>query len=235
MLRCIIVEDDLIAQKSLERFCAKHKQVQLEGIFENAAAALRFFEQRQDPIDLIFLDVEMPGMSGLEFLDRLPLLPLIIFTTSNTSYAFDAFQYNALDFLKKPISMPRFDQAIAKAIDAAQKSGIRSHSPVSKSNEIYVRGDGCYIRISCDEILYFENVGDYVKVKTHTGQYVLYGSLKSVDEKLDDPRFLKVHRSFIINLNKIKNIDEHSLVIESTVIPISRAHRPELMSRLKVI
>jgi DNA-binding LytR/AlgR family response regulator len=234
MLRCIIVDDDLISRESLERLCSKHTELSVGGVFDNARSALAFLEQEQPAVELIFLDVEMPGMSGLEFLDQLPFLARVIFTTSHSSYAFDAFEYSAVDFLKKPISMPRFEQAVAKALELSDKADTEPPVHPLSANEIYVRDEGCYVRISCDEILYFENVGDYVKVKTGTKQYVIHGSLKSVDEKLNDPRFLKVHRSFIINLGKIKNFDDNSVVIESSVIPVSRAHKSELMRRIKV-
>ena len=105
----------------------------------------------------------------------------------------------------------------------------------SESNEIYVREDGRYIRVPCEEILFFENVGDYVRVKTLRNQHIIHGTLKSIDEKLNDSRFLKVHRSYIINLSKIKDIEENSLVIDKTVIPISRANKGELLGRLKIL
>jgi len=235
MLRCIIVDDELMARRGLERLCSKQEELELAGVFENAPDALAFLEQEQDAVDLIFLDMEMPGMSGIEFLDQAPVLPMVIFTTSNADYAFDAFEYHAVDFLKKPIALPRFEQAVVKAVEIARKSSVNVAAAISNANEIYVREDGRYIRIPCDDILYFENVGDYVRVKTATGQYIIYGSLKSIDEKLNDPRFLKVHRSYIVNLNKIKDIEENTLVIEKTVIPISRAHKAELMGRLNVL
>jgi len=224
-----------MARKSLERLCTKHEALELAGVFENAATALAFLEQEQDTIDLIFLDVEMPEMTGMEFLDQAPVLPMVIFTTSNPEHAFNAFEYRAVDFLKKPISLPRFEQAVAKALETVAKSNDIAAAAVANANEIYVREDGRYIRVACDDILYFENVGDYVRVKTAAAQHIIYGSLKSIDEKLNDPRFLKVHRSFIVNLSKIKDIEENTLVIEKTVIPISRAHKAELMSRLKVL
>lgn len=140
--------------------------------------------------------------------------------------------------MKKPIALPRFEAAIARAIDQLRTKNNASATPSfgqSASDEIFVREDGRYVRISCDDILFFENVGDYVRIKTTSGQHIIYGALKSVDEKLTDPRFLKVHRSYIVNLQKIKDIEETTLVIDKTVIPISRAHRGELMSRLNVL
>lgn len=105
----------------------------------------------------------------------------------------------------------------------------------AQEEAIYVRENNRLVRVPCDEILYFENVGDYIRIKTTSGQHIIHGTLKSLEERLDDPRFQKVHRTYIVNLTKIKDIEEGSLIIEKTVIPVSRAHRAELMSRLRVI
>ena len=146
------------------------------------------------------------------------------------------FQFQAIDYLQKPITIQRFEQAIQKAVDIISKKKALSEARFSNNTpEIYVKEDGRLIRVPCDDILFFENVGDYVRVKTLKGQHIIHGTLKGVDESLGDPRFLKVHRSFIVNLSKIKDIEENSLVIEKTVIPISRANKNELMGRLKVL
>lgn len=240
MTRCIIIDDELMARKAVERLCAKHDELKVVANFENAQAALDWLDQNPDSTDLVFLDMEMPGLSGLEFLEQAPTIPAVIFTTANAEYAFDAFEHRATDFLKKPIAPPRFEAAVSRAQEKLRtKTASTSTSPnafgQAGSGEIFVRENGRYVRIPCEDILFFENVGDYVRVKTVTGQHIIYGALKSVDEKLTDSRFLKVHRSYIVNLQKIKDIEETTLVIDKTVIPISRAHRGELMSRLNVL
>ena len=229
ILKCLIVDDDLMARKSIERLCEKNEHLQLLGIFENGTDALAYLEK--EAVDLLFLDIEMPELSGLELLNQLIELPMVIFTTSKTEYAFDAFEFQAIDFIKKPITAQRFEQAVNKAFDTAKKRQIYK----TQTSDIYVREDGRFIRVSCDDIQFFENVGDYVRVKTIKAQYIIHGTLKSIDEKLNDSRFLKIHRSFIVNLDKIKDIEENSLVIEKSVIPISRANKSELMARLKIL
>lgn len=228
-LRCIVVDDDQMARKALERLCTKHEKLELVGVYENAQSALAFLET--ESVDLMFLDVEMPELSGIEMLSYVAYMPMVIFTTSKPEYAFDAFEYQAIDFLKKPITIIRFEQAVAKALENMAKR----EDYQANANEIYVREEGRYVRIACDDILFFENVGDYVRVKTIKGQHIIHSTLKNINEKIGDSRFLKVHRSFIINLQKIKDIEENSLVIDKTVIPISRANKAELMSRLKVL
>ena len=209
-LRCIIIEDEVMARKSLERLCAKQNKIDLVGSFEQAQSALHWLEENPGSVDLVFLDMEMPGLSGLEFLAQAPPIPAVIFTTANLEYAFDAFEHRATDFLKKPIEWPRFEVAVSKALEQLQtKSSVTvPQLPLEKSGEIFVREDGRYVRVACDDILFFENVGDYVRIKTTGGQRVIYGALKSIAEKLTDPRFVKVHRSYIVNIQKIIDIEE---------------------------
>jgi DNA-binding LytR/AlgR family response regulator len=219
-----------MARKSLERLCEKNEHVELVGVFENGQLALDFLSAN-DNVDLMFLDVEMPELSGIEVLEKLTVLPMVVFITAKTEYAYEAFEFSALDYMRKPITMPRFEQSVLKAVETMQKRQAFRE----ESNEVYVRDNGRFVRVPCDDILFFENVGDYVRVKTEKAQHIIHGTLKSIDEKLNDARFLKVHRSYIVNLSKIKDIEENSLVIEKTVIPISRANKGELLGRLKIL
>ncbi len=229
VLNCIIVDDDLMARKGLERLCTKSELLNTIGICENATAALELLSK--EPIDLIFLDIEMPEITGIEFLENAVSLPQVIFTTSNTEYAYEAYNYQVTDFLKKPITYPRFKQAVEKAYAIHEKNNAYK----ANAQEVYVREDGRFVRIPFDHILYFENVGDYIRVKTVDGSHIMHGTLKGIDGKLDNPQFLKVHRSFIVNLSKIKDIEENTLVIEKKVIPISRANKPVLMGKLNLL
>ncbi len=229
-MKCIIVDDDLMARKALERLCEKNRSLELLVTFENGKTALDFLTNTSG-VDLLFLDIEMPILSGIEVLEKLAVVPMVIFTTTRTDYAYEAFEFNAIDYLRKPITAPRFDQAVDKALTQLQKRQVFQ----AEANEIYVREDGRYIRVPCDDILFFENVGDYIRIKTIKSQYIIHGTLKSIDEKLNDARFLKVHRTYIVNLSKIKDIEENSLVIDKSVIPISRANKGELLGRLKIL
>jgi len=235
IFKTIVVEDEPLARKSIERLCSKSNQLDLLKSFENAMLALDFLEK--ESVDLILLDVEMPEISGLELIDRLPYLPQIIITSSKAEYASDAFEYDVTDFLKKPVSQERFIKAISKAIekDAALHQKMNSLSTASAANELYVKSEGRYTRLPYDSILYFENVGDYVKVVTANANYIIHGALKTIYAKLEYPRFLKVHRSFIVNLDHIVDIEDNSLVIGQKMIPISRAHKPVLIKSLNIL
>lgn len=227
-LRCIIVEDEVMARKSLQRLCEQHGSLEVLGAFENAEDALTFLSNEE--VDLIWLDVEMPGLSGFGLLENLTSMPQVIMTTTKTEYAFDAYQYQVTDYLQKPITLPRFKVAVEKVIELnSQKTSV-----ASDRQEIYVKIEGRYIRIPYAEILYVENVGDYVKFFTTKNSYVVHTTMKYLEEKLGG-QFLRVHRSFIVHLDKIVDIEENNLVIANKVIPISRANKPELMNRLNML
>ncbi len=175
----------------------------------------------------------MPGLTGLELLEQLDIIPQVIFTTSNKEYAFEAYEYEVTDFLKKPIVQPRFIKAVVKAVDRAEL--LDAVAVNSAKHELYVKTDGRFVRLPYTEILYFENVGDYVKVCSNLGNHIIHGALKSIDARLTHPRFMKVHRSFIVNLDHIKDIEDNTLVIQKKVIPISRAHKPILLKSLNIL
>ena len=231
MLRSIIVDDEVMARKSLERLCEKADAIELVGVCEDAEETLELMKKIS--VDLLFLDIEMPGLSGLELLDQLSVMPQVIFTTSNKEYAFEAYEYDVTDFLKKPISQLRFYKSLEKA-DAKNRL-LSEISKKSASTEIYVKSDGKYIRIPFESILYFENVGDYVMVVSEVGKHIIHGTLKGIDSRMDYPRLIKIHRSFIINLDKVENIEDNSVLIAKKVIPISRAHRSVLMQHLNFL
>ncbi len=230
-LKTLIVDDEVMARKALLKFSENHNNLSIVDQSESAEQALERLNTEE--IDLLLLDIEMPGMSGLELLDKLPYFPHVVFTTSKTEYAYDAYEYDVVDFLKKPITKPRFDKAIEKVLERVERE--ESIASQSSKREMYIREDGKYIRIPYDSILYFENVGDYISIKTDHGNHIMHGALKSLDSKLTHPSFLKVHRSFIVNMEKIKDIEDNTLVIEKKVIPISRAHKPILLKSINFI
>lgn len=230
-IRTLIVEDELMSRKSLEKMCQKTDLIDLVASCENASSAL--LELEKSEIGLLFLDIEMPGLSGLEMLEKMTYFPQIVFTTSKKEYAFEAFEYDITDFLRKPILFPRFQKTLEKVEENILQ--LNKTANFSSLNEMYVKQDGRLIRVPYKEVLYFENVGDYIKVFTENGNYIIYGALKSIDARLDYPGFIKVHRSYIVNLEKIKDIEDNTLVIEKKVIPISRAHKPTLLKTINIL
>lgn len=227
--RALIVDDDPISRKAIEQLCNKTNHVEVVGICENGLDAKKMLDIVY--VDLMFLDIEMPELTGIQLLQELSSPPLAIITSSKEDYAYEAFEYQVVDYLKKPIPYERFMKAIEQAIITQEKINAFK----KQSQDIYVRHEGKYVRVPFDSIYYFENAGDYVRIKTASQNLIIHSTLKNIDKRLVDPRFLRIHRSFIVNLNKIQDIEENTLVIDKDVIPISRANKSTLMGRLNFL
>ncbi|HUR11497.1 MAG TPA: LytTR family DNA-binding domain-containing protein [Flavitalea sp.] len=232
-LTCVIVEDLQVAADFLVRCCQKSGQVDVKGHFTNAEEALTYLNA--NTIDLIFLDVEMPGSTGFELLDQLMYSPKVILTTSKTEYAYNAFEYKVTDFLKKPFTYQRFTEALQKAIDAGETTVPSTNGDSTVSDHIFIKSDGKLVRLNNQDILYIESMGDYVKFVTIDKKYITHNTIKSLEEKVNKKFFMKVHRSYIINLLKIDDIRENDLFIKGIEIPISKAHKSEVLRRLNII
>lgn len=230
VLDFIIVDDDPMARMLLTRYCDRRHTLQMRGAFDNALSALAFMEK--NPLDLVFLDIEMPEYTGIDLLNLTPSLPMTIFTTSKTDYAYDAFQYNAIDFLKKPFSFARFLKAVKKA-EAHIDKKVDGQQKVAE--EIYVKDNGRLTKINLADVLYFESDADYVHIKTKYNKFTILAALKSLEQKLPPTDFSKVHRSYIVNLKAIVDIEDHSLVVGKKVIPISRRNKKQLYRKLNII
>lgn len=232
-MRCIIVDDEPMARKSLQRLCEKLDTIDIIATFENAENALQFLEI--EIIDLLFLDVEMPGLSGIELLEQLPVMPIVILTTTKTEYAFEAYQHQVCDYLKKPIAFPRLQQAIIKAFDIHQKNTSISTPIANNNDDIFVKTEGRFVRIKFEEILYIESIGDYLRIKTLKSSYMVHSTIKAIEEKLPPDKFIKVHRAYIVSLSKIVDIEDNTIVVGDKVIPVSRAHRPILKNKINML
>ncbi|MFK7907532.1 MAG: LytR/AlgR family response regulator transcription factor [Chitinophagales bacterium] len=236
-MQCMIVDDELMARKSLERLCGRIPELEVVQVCESAEEALEFLKKTE--VDLVFLDVEMPGLTGLELLDSIAVMPQIIFTTSKTEYAFEAFQYEATDYVQKPVRFPRLNQAVQKAVkiyeDANKQQGETGVEGDLSKDEIYIKDSNRYVRIKYDDILYIEISGDYATIFTSKNRHIVHSTLKNMQNKLPPSSFLKVHRSYIVNLTKIVDIEDNSLLIGDKIIPISRSNKPVLMDRLNLL
>lgn len=224
----IIVEDLQAAADFLKKYCEKSGIIDVQAHFLNAEDALVFLSENL--VDLIFLDVEMPGASGFELMDQLVYTPQVILTTSKTEYAYDAFQYNVTDYLKKPFTYQRFLESIQKIEKKKEEDDT-----TSDNNHIFIKSDGKLIRLQNDDILYIESMGDYVKFITTEKKYITHNTIKNLETKVDPIRFMKVHRSYIVNLSRIDDIQENMLYIKGTMIPISKAHKSKVMQKINVI
>jgi DNA-binding LytR/AlgR family response regulator len=234
---CIIIDDEKMARVIIKTLCNEIDDLHISGEFSNAIQAMKFLNE--NTVDLIFLDIHMPNFSGLDFIKSLKNPPKIILTTSDTKFALEAFEYDfILDYLVKPIKLPRF----IKAIEKVNKKEISSNSTASQinntpdvENDFYINIDRRLIKIDLPSIYLIEAKGDYIKIKTENQDYTVHSTLKKIEEKLPESLFLKIHRSYIINLKKIVDIEDNSVLIKKDVIPVSRSKRPELMKRLDLL
>jgi DNA-binding LytR/AlgR family response regulator len=234
-LKVVIVDDEPLARNFLEKYCEKHGDIEVAGSFQDAETALLYLNKNE--VDILFLDVEMPDLSGFQLLDQLTSMPKVILTAAKTDYAFDAFQYGVVNYLKKPITFIRFQEAIGKIKEFFnQNAELQPTKNIELNHDgIFIKAGGKLTRLNFEEILYIESLGDYVKYITLSKNYVTLSTLKSVEEKLDNSKFMKVHRSYIANLQKIKNIQENTLTIEGREIPYSKTYKMEILSRINVI
>lgn len=227
-LSCIIIDDDRISIQVLEELVQKTELLDFVASFTNAPAALQLLKKQN--IDLIFLDVEMPEMTGLEFLQSLTKKPEIIITSSKEKYALDAFNSDVTDYLLKPITeYSRFLKAVMKVVD--NKTEVAE----SESDSIFVKVDSLLINLDFDEILWVEAYGDYVKIITKEKTHTIYSKLKVIEERLPSSSFFRVHRSYIVNLNKIDNIDHTNLQIDTKIIPISNSYKDSLIKKINLL
>lgn len=237
-MNCIIIDDEAAARAIIEQLCSKVSSLNVLESFPNAMQAIKYLNQNE--VDLIFLDIHMPDFTGFDFIQTLKNPPKIVLTTSDAQFAIEAFEYDCIvDYLVKPIVLPRFEKAIQKAVTIAAKPSISVKDSGSVEttlgNDLYVNIDRRLIKIDIPSIYLVEAKGDYIQVKTEDKNYTVHSTLKKIEDKLPNDLFLKVHRSFIINVQKIIDIEDNSVLIKKDVIPVSRSNRPELMKRLNLL
>lgn len=231
-MKCLIVDDNKMARMALKQLVGQVPNLELVAECNDATEALEYLNTTQ--IDLLLLDIEMPDMSGLELTHNLgKQRPLIIFTTAKKDYAVEAFELSVVDYLIKPIALPRLKQAIDKATEALESN--KQEVKVEDQGFVFVKDNGILKRISIDDILFLEAMGDYVKVHTAQKFHVVHATLKSIEEKLPASKFIRVHRSYIVAINKIDYIQEGTISIGKTSIPVADTHKSNLNKRLNLL
>ena len=233
-LNCVIIDDEPLAQDLLKSYVEKTPFLTLTGVYSSAVQAMRDMAN-QEPAHLMFLDIQMPGLNGLEFSKLVDAQTRIVFTTAFEQYALDSYKVNALDYLLKPISYTDFMQAVNKAIHWFEMKWRRTMSaePSSMPKQyIYVKSDYKLVQIDLDKILYVEGLKDYVKIHLEGEQKAIISllSMKTMEETLPPERFIRVHRSFIVQKSKIKVIDRGRIVFNKDYIPISESYKQDLQN-----
>jgi len=230
-INCIIVDDEALARRGLEEYTRNIDFLEVKGVCKNAVQANMLLKSEQ--VDLIFLDIEMPLISGMDFLKSLNNPPKVIFTTAYSEYALESFAFDVVDYLVKPISFERFLQAVNKAYRLLEGNKVEVIKPVeSKQDFIFVKVDKDFVKIKYDEILFIQGMQNYVMIFTATNKQMVLVPLKSVLEMLPADRFYQVHKSFIVSLEKVNAISGNQLVIGEHKIPISRDKKDEVVKLL---
>ena len=221
----MVIEDEPAAREIMHRYISQCPDIALLGSYDDPFSSQTFLDQ--NPVDLIFLDINLPGMSGVSFLRTLIKPPLVIFTTAYPQYAVDGFDLEVVDFLLKPFSFERFYKAVNKA---KERFTVRSADPVNR--KITVKADKMIYQIDLDDLLYIEACGDYTSVFCTGKKLTTHETLKSWEEKLKGYSFQKIHRSVLINLQKVDHIDGNKAVIGKYKVIVSEAYREQLISQL---
>jgi DNA-binding LytR/AlgR family response regulator len=229
MLNCIVVDDDEMSRRVVVHFIEKTKSLQLSKEFDNAIDAVQYLDEEH--VDIIFLDVQMPEMSGMDFINSLEKDIDIILITSEQKYAVEAFEKKVTDYLVKPIDYSRFLQAAQKAqtnIEATRTNTV-------KRREFYVRTDAKIVRISYEKILYVEALADYVIIQTDAKKHIVHFTMKGIVNRLPGNKFIRTHRSYIVNLDKIEALEDNSLLIGEKYIPIGASYKEALLGQLNFL
>ena len=224
-LKCAIVDDEPLALNLMESYVKKTPFLELCGNYNSAITALN--DIRNKEIDLLFLDIQMPDLNGLEFAKMLPKNIRVIFTTAFNQYAIEGFKANAIDYLLKPVSYNEFLAAANKAVEWFNMARQNTNIETPESDFIYVKSDYKLRQIRLDDIIYIEGLKDYLKIYIESDSKPILSliSMKSMEERLPSPRFMRVHRSFIVQVNKVQVIDKGQIIFGKNRIPISDSYK----------
>lgn len=231
MLSCVIIDDEPLARKGLVEYIQDVDFLRIEGEFDNPLKAADLLMQQK--IDLLFLDIQMPKITGLDFLRNLSNPPFVIFITAYPQYAVSGFELNAVDYLLKPFSFERFWKAVLKVkalADPAKTGTVSNEKPAAEY--IFIKSDNKLIKVYYEDILFVEALQNYVAVHTRDKKYITYLTIKGVEDNLPADRFLKIHKSYIVSLSKIDSIEGNEVRIGVHSLPISRTSKEEVMEKI---
>lgn len=229
-LSCVIVDDSAIQRMIVNKLVTNHQNLKLVGEFSNAVETKNFLSY--NTVDLLFLDIEMPILNGFDFLDTLKIKPQVIFITSKPEYAVKAFDYEATDYIQKPFNTVRFDASVKKALN---KQLLLTEAPAENTEHIFIKSNLKKLKVFTSRINYVEAYGDYVKVITDDENHLVLSTMKAFENDLPQDKFFRVHKSFIVNLNKIDKFNSKFIEIGSAKVPLSRTKKEELKKAIEEV
>jgi DNA-binding LytR/AlgR family response regulator len=228
LLKCIIIEDEALAQDVIKSHLARIGALELAGVYRNApeaAVALKTGE-----IDVMFLDIRLPGMSGLQFLRGLKDPPLVVLTTAYSEYALESYEFNVIDYLLKPISFERFSRAVNKILDGRLFTAAAKEAYLYSDDHIFVRSNSKFFRVNFSEILYIQGMRDYLKIYTPDYALVTHQTMNDLEKTLPSRHFIRVHKSYIIALKHIRSIYGNTIELDKATIPIGVNYKESVMN-----
>ena len=226
-LNCVVVDDSTIHRITIAKLVKEHHDLNLVGDFSNASETRACILHKD--VDLLFLDIEMPVQTGFDLLDGLKTRPQIIFVSAKSDYALKAFDYAAIDYLHKPVAKDRFNKAVQKAIELHQ---MKKDGPEDEGEFIFVKSNLKNLKIYISRIKWVEAFGDYIKIITDDGNHLVLSTMKSFENELPSDRFMRVHKSYIINVDRVERFNSKFAEIGSTQIPLSRNKKEDLAAAL---
>ena len=229
-LKCLIVDDEILAQDVIEKYISNIPTLQLVGKCDNAIEAISFLHNNH--VDLLFLDLNMPELSGLEMLKTLNNPPKVILTTAYSEYALESYEYGVVDYLLKPIKLERFIKSVNKVVDQYNENTlVKENTEMQQYQTIFIKEDQVTYQISLNDILFIEAYGNYLKVHTLDKVYVTRDTMHDMENKLPNEDFMRIHKSFIISIPKIESISGNRVFINRQEIPVGEMHKLELKKK----
>lgn len=231
-MKCLIIDDEPLALEVLQSHLKSNPDLELVGKCTNAIEAAEML--KSDHVDLIFIDIQMPEITGIEFVRSLENPPLLVFTTAFAEYAVEGFELNAIDYLLKPISLERFNKAVSKAKEYfLLKSGNEVDNTELEDEHIFIKANQKLIKVSYDEIKYVEAFADYVKIYIPEKRIVTLQTMKNMERKLPADKFIRIHRSFIVGLKHISSYNTSEVEVDGNKLPIGKNFKDDFMALMK--
>ena len=229
-ISCIVIDDEPIARKGLEDYIRDIPSLEWKGSFRTAMEANTFLANQA--VELVFLDINMPRLSGMDWYKTLTNPPEVIFTTAYREYALDGFELNATDYLLKPISFDRFLKAVNKVQQKLRASPGAVPDLTTPDDSFFIKEGHRLIRLNYRDVLFIESIKDYLFIYTPEKRYEVLLSLKQVAQDLPGDQFLRVHRSYVVALNKVNALEGNQLIVQDYKIPVSKAHREAVQEKI---
>ena len=226
-MNCIIIDDDILALTAVKKCLERHHSIELLAEFTDPEKAYDYL--KTNSCDVLFLDMEMEGLNGLDLIKKLEHVPYVVIISSKSEYAAEAFNFDVVDYIVKPVSFERFQKAVLKVENFAEN--LKS----SNKDYFYIKQESKMVQIQYKDVNYVEALADYVNIFTTSKRYTILSTMKAVESNLPSKDFMRIHRSYIVRLDKIKEIEENSISVEGKLLPVSRSNKDNFLKKLNLL